>query len=101
MFPTQITLRHLRSSPAVSVRVRDLCEKLGHIHPRIQNCRVAIEHAPEHPYSVEVRLRLPSSEIVTPPLEDEELDVALRKAFATVRKQLREAALPSQHAVAR
>ena len=44
MFPTQITLRNLRSSPDLGVRIRDLCEKLSHVNPRIVNCRVAIEH---------------------------------------------------------
>ena len=109
MFPTQITLRNLRPSPDLNVRVRDLCEKLGHVHPRILNCRVAIEltHAADgrsrvvpQPYTVEVRLRIPTTEIVTPYLEDEELDAALKKAFAAIRRQLREAVLVDRPAVA-
>jgi len=110
MFPTQITLRNLPSSPGLSIRVRDLCEKLGHIHPRILNCRVAIEQASEGrprtrlviapPFSVEVRLRIPSSEIVTPQQEAEELDAALRMAFATIRRQLRAAIVEERPTIA-
>jgi hypothetical protein len=102
MFPTQITLRNLRPSPELSVRIRDLCEKLGHLHPRILNCRVAIEQPfvrakrpsrtppPPAPFFVDVQLRLPGCEIALAPQEDAELDAAIRKAFVLVRRQLRE-----------
>ena len=108
MFPTQITLRNLRSSPDLTVRVRDLCEKLGHVHPRILMCRVAIElMAPPNrkspsavqPFTIELQVRLPQADIVSPKLADENLDVALRKAFAAMRRQLREAILVNRPAV--
>ena len=106
MFPTQITLRNLRSSEELSGRVRDLCEKLGHLHPRILNCRVAIElplarrRAPPPPYLVDVQVRLPGREIgLEPPQADAELDAALRKAFVLVRRQLREAVTVEREAI--
>jgi hypothetical protein len=100
MFPTQITLRNLRPQPDLSVRIRDLCEKLGHLDPRIQNCRVAIEQAlppkrsrlAPQPFLIEVQVRLPGREIVSPQ-QDEDVDAALRRAFSAVRRELREAAL--------
>jgi ribosome-associated translation inhibitor RaiA len=101
MFPTQITFRNLRSSPDMGVRVRDLCEKLSHVNPRIVNCRVAIEQpapvrraAQVPPFVIEVRVRLPGIvDIVAPPQQSDDVDTALRKAFASVRRQLRESAL--------
>jgi hypothetical protein len=98
MFPTQITLRNLPADAHLSTHVRDLCEKLSHLHPRILNCRVAIDHPTVRsrrpvptPYFVDVQVRLPGREISAQPQADEELDAALRKAFLLVRRQLREA----------
>ena len=108
MFPTQITLRNLRPTPELSVRIRDLCEKLGHLHPRILNCRVAIEQPivrtrravrPASPYFVDVQVRLPGREIAAEPQEDAELEAAIRKAFLIVRRQLREAGVSEREAV--
>ena len=108
MFPTQITLRNLRSSPELSVRIRDLCEKLGHLHPRILNCRVAIEQplvrtrraVPSiSSYFVDVQVRLPDREIAAQPQQDAELEGAIRKAFVLVRRQLREASVSEREAV--
>ena len=108
MFPTQITLRNLRSSPDLGVRIRDLCEKLSHVNPRIVNCRVAIEHptparrmAQEPtPFLIEVRVRLPGVvDVVAPLQQSQDVDAALRKAFAAVRRQLRETALVAQPGV--
>jgi len=96
MFPTQITLRNLRSSPELSERIRDLCEKLGHLHPRILNCRVAIEQPRSRsrlpsPYCVDIQVRIPGRELVADPQQDLELALALRKAFVIIRRQLRDA----------
>jgi hypothetical protein len=97
VFPTQITLRNLAPSPALSLRVRELSEKLTHLHPRILNCRVAIEHprpsgrAAATGYYVDVQLRLPEREVGVDPQGDTDLDAALRKAFLLLRRQLRAA----------
>ena len=97
MFPTQITLRNLPPSPALSGRVRELCEKLTHLHPRILNCRVAIEQprptrrAAMTAYYVDVHLRIPSGEVGMEPQADADLDAALRKAFLLIRRELRAA----------
>ena len=97
MFPTQINLRNLPPSPALSGRVRELCEKLTHLHPRILNCRVAIEQprptrrAAMTAYYVDVHLRIPSGEVGMEPQADADLDAALRKAFLLIRRELRAA----------
>ena len=95
VFPTQITLRNLPPSPALSVRVRELSEKLTHLHPRILNCRVAIEQPRPNRrdaiagYVVDVQVRLPGGDVGVDPQGDADLDAALRKAFILVRRQLR------------
>ena len=102
MFPTQITFRNLAPSPALSLRVRELSEKLTHLHPRILNCRVAIEHPrpsvhASAAYYVDVQLRLPGRELGVDPQGDTDLDAALRKAFLLVRRELRAAmTVPTQ-----
>jgi hypothetical protein len=97
VYPIQITYRNLPPSAQLSARIRDLCEKLGHLHPRVQMCRVAVEQvavrarsAVPKPYRVDVRLRIPTCEIVGPAEENVELDAALRRAFLLVRRQLRD-----------
>src|ERR1043165_6995344 len=98
MVPTKITLRNLRPSSQLSGRIRDLCEKLGHLHPRILQCRVAIEQTMVRsrkpvpsPYFVDVQVRIPGRDIAVQPQEDMELEAAIKKAFVRVRRQLREA----------
>lgn len=98
MFPTQITLRNLRPSTELSARIRDLCEKLGHLHPRIMTCRVAVEQGFNRsrkplpiPYFVDVIVRIPGRDIEAHAREDLQLDTAIKKAFVLVRRQLREA----------
>jgi ribosome-associated translation inhibitor RaiA len=103
MFPTQITLRNLRPSPELHMRIRDLCDKLGSLNPKILSCRVAMEQPivhfrrpprvpPPASFVVDVQVRLPGREIAAPTQEATELEAAIRKAFSLVRRQLREAA---------
>jgi len=95
VFPTQITFRNLPPSPALSFRIRELCDKLTRVHPRILNCRVAVEQprpvgrAPGMPYYVDVQLRLPECEVGIDRLGDADLDAALRRAFLLLRRELR------------
>jgi hypothetical protein len=100
VFPTQITLRNLRPSQDLSVRIRDLCEKLTHLNSRILTCRVSVEQPLARPrtapqFLVEVQVRLPGQELGSEPQLDAELDAAIRKAFLLVRRQLRAASTPN------
>jgi hypothetical protein len=48
------------------------------------------------PYLIEVRVRLPGVvDVVAPTQQSQDVDAALRKAFAAVRRQLRDPALVS------
>ena len=100
MFPTQIILRNVRPSTELSSHVRDLCDKLSHVHPGILNCRVSIEQAlaksrrrtphPE-PFFVDVQVRVQGQQLNGQSEANLQLETALRKAFVLVRRQLREA----------
>jgi hypothetical protein len=105
MFPTQITLRNLSPRPELSLRIRELCEKLAHLHPKILCCRVTVEQPlslhrrafrmrPSPPsFLVDVQVRLPGREVASLPQEAGELEAAIRKAFTLVRRRLREASV--------
>lgn len=94
---TQITLRNLRRSTALSARIRELSERLGERHPGIINCRVAVAHETARPgrkraFEVTVRVRVPGRELVASREHDEDVYVALRDAFEAIRRQLIDAA---------
>ena len=99
MFPTQIALRNVRPSPELSTRIRDLCEKLGHLNSRILTCRVGVQQllvrtrreTTSAGYAVEVQVRVPGQEFNAGPEQNADLALALRKAFLVVRRRLREA----------
>ena len=95
MKSTQVNLRNMRRSAALSERIRVLAEKLEGDDPRIMNCRVAIEALGKHQrhgrqYQVSVNVHVPGHEIMANKHEDEDVYVALRDAFAAVTRQLEE-----------
>jgi len=52
------------------------------------------------PFLIEVRVRLPGVvDVVAPLQQSEDVDAALRKAFAAMRRQLRETALVTRPGV--
>ena len=90
---TQIILRHMRHSEALTARIQEISEKLELQYPRITNCRVVVESAGNHrqkgrQYLVSVSVRLPGREIVANRHPHEDVYVALRDAFAAVTHQL-------------
>lgn len=102
MRSTQINLRNMRRSEALSARIRALSEKLGEQHPRILDCHVAVEAAGRHrqkgrQYQVNVSVRIPGRELVANRHEDEDVYVAVRDAFEALARQL-EGAAPSARA---
>jgi len=89
---TQIIIRHMLRSEALSERIHELSEELQGKHPEITLCRVVVESEGNHrhkgrPYLVSVNVRLPHSEIVADRHEHEDVYVALRDAFAAVEHQ--------------
>jgi len=98
MQATQITLHNLRHSSELSTRIREMSWDLDRHHPRVQCCRVDIEqaagrhHRKGGHYLVNVKVRIPGRELVANRTDDEDVRVALRGAFAAMRRQLNDAA---------
>jgi ribosomal subunit interface protein len=91
MQSTQITLRNIGRSPALSARIRELSERLERHHPGIVHCRVAVTHEPGtrkgRLYTVSVQVRIPGREIAGAH-QDEDVYVALHETFDAMRRQL-------------
>ncbi len=92
--PLQIRLRHMARCDALEARIRDNAEKLEQFHSRITSCRVTVEESHRHQrkgrqFDVRVEARAPAREECVSTLHhDEDVYVALRDAFDSVRRQL-------------
>jgi ribosomal subunit interface protein len=94
--PLQIVMRDISHSDALEAHIRDKAAKLEEFHPRITSCRVAVEHLGQHQqqgrqFRVRVDIRVPGKEIVVNRDHHEDVYVALRDAFDSVRRQIEEA----------
>lgn len=89
---TQIQLRHMRRSEALSARIRELADRLEEAHPRISNIRVTVESTGHHKHNgntflVSLAVHLPGRQVVANRHEHEDVYVALRDAFDAVNNQ--------------
>ncbi len=103
---TQITLRNLRRSNALSARIRELADRLGERYPGILNCRVAVAQdtartPAQRVFHVTVRVRLKGRELVASHEHHDDVYVALRDAFEAMRRQLIESAAAPREAARR
>jgi ribosome-associated translation inhibitor RaiA len=91
---TQIQLRHMDDSPALTERIQALSRKLEDKNPRVMSCRVAVEadtnrSRKSHSFAVHVDVTVAGApDCVADRRHDEDVYVALRDAFAAVEKQL-------------
>src|SRR5689334_20751887 len=96
--PLQISFRHMSHSDAIESLVREKAATLDTFAGRIMACRVVVELAGKHHlhgnlYEVRIDLTLPGGEIAvtrTPSQRAEyrDIQVALRDAFDSARRQL-------------
>jgi ribosomal subunit interface protein len=92
--PLQIMLQNVPVSPALEARIRDSAAKLEEFHPRITSCRVAVDEVDKHhrqgrQFRVKVEVRAPGHEEAVSSLHHhEDVYVAVRDAFGSVRRQL-------------
>lgn len=101
-FETQITFRGMDPSPAVQARIQEHAEKLARFYDRIMSCRVVVQapHRHQHKgrlYEVRIDLKVPGHEIAVTrdPSEHhahEDVNVAIRDAFAAVARRLEDVA---------
>ncbi len=95
--PLEISFRNVKRSEEIEERVRAKAAKLDRICDRITGCRVVIESPHNHQtkgntYHVTIEVSVPGDEIVVnrdpQNQEHEDLQVALRDAFAAATRQL-------------
>ena len=96
--PLHINFRNLETSPALEAKIREKADKLGHICPSINSCRVTVEQLHRHHHQgnnfhIRIDLKVPHHELVADREPDKNHDytdvyVALRDAFDAVKRQL-------------
>jgi len=96
--PLQITFRHMDHSDAIEARIREEVETLEQFYDQIISCRVVVDapHAHHHKgklYHIGIDLKVPDAELVVSrehheKHEHEDFYVAVRDAFADIRRQL-------------
>jgi len=107
--PLQITFRNLPHSDAIEAKVRERAEKLENFHRYIMSCRVTVEEQHKHHqqgnhYQVRIDLKVPDRELVAGREPDEhhsyeDIYVAIRDVFDSMRRQLEDYARLQQHKV--
>lgn len=102
--PLQVTLRDISPSEAVEAYIRERASKLDLYCDGIIRCRVAVEaaarqHRKGRLYTVRVHLTVPGNELVVNRQAAEDLYVAIRDAFETVRRKLKNYARRQRGAV--
>jgi len=98
--PVQITFRHMETSEAVEIRVRDLANHLVVFSDKITSCRVVLDSPHRHHhqgkvFNVKVQLALPGEDVVVDmerPDRDghEDVYVVIRDAFDAAKRQLQQ-----------
>ena len=83
----------MAASDAVEANAREHIEKLEEFAPDIMTCRVSIDLEQKHkhqgrPYGVRIDLTLPGHELVVNRVQHEDVYVALRDAFDSMKRQL-------------
>lgn len=102
--PLQITLHDIAPSEPVEGYIRERASKLDLFCDGIISCRVAVEPSARHRrkgrrYTVRIHLTLPGNEVVVNRQAAEDLYVAIRDAFETARRKLKDCARRQRGAV--
>lgn len=98
--PLEITFRNMEPSEALEANVREHAGKLDQFYDRIMSCRVVVEQDHKHHrqgnlYHVRIDLTVPGKELVVSREPEkhqayEDVYVAVRDAFRTMHRQLKE-----------
>jgi len=93
MLPVLITIRDIENSEFLENYIRDKAHKLSQFFQRIGSCRIVVEVPQKHKrqgkmYGVHIDLAVPGKELVSTRKADEDVYVALKKAFHAIERQL-------------
>ncbi len=97
--PLQITFRNMNPSAALEANIREKAEKLDQFYDQIMSCRIMVEapHGHHHQgklYQVRIDLTVPDGELLVThehhhkDHSHEDVYVAVRDAFAAMKRQL-------------
>lgn len=97
--PLQVTFRDMEPSDAVEARIREKAAKLDHFYDHVMGCRVMVEapHGHHHQgrlYHVRIDVTVPDGELLVThehhhkDHSHEDVYVAIRDAFDTMKRQL-------------
>ncbi|MGE3919832.1 MAG: HPF/RaiA family ribosome-associated protein [Gammaproteobacteria bacterium] len=91
--PLQITIRDIDPSENINLHIRERVEKLDELFDKIQRCHVIVELAQKNQsqgkiYNVRIDLKVPRNELAINRIHDENVYVALHKAFDAARRKL-------------
>lgn len=91
--PLQVLFRGMDPTPALEADIRRRAQALDRFAADLMACRVevALLHKHRHqgqPYAVRLHVTLPGRELTVDHVQHEDLRVALRDAFADVRRQI-------------
>ena len=99
-FPMTITFHNTRRSVRMEEEIREHAERLDKFHSRIQNCEVIIDQPHHHhnkgnEYHVRILLSVPRTQLAINSSsskngEHTSLHVAIRDAFESAKRQLRQ-----------
>ncbi len=92
--PLQITVRDIDNSPAIKEHIQEKVDKLAGSAKEVISCHVVVEQTQKHQnqgklHSVHIRLNMPGRELAVNHKENENLWIAIRDAFDSMREQLR------------
>jgi len=91
--PVDITMRNIESTDAIESRIMRNVEKLPIFHQRIEFCKVVIEVPQKHTlqgklFNVRIELGVPNKHLIVNRNLNENLYIAIRDAFAAMKRQL-------------
>jgi ribosomal subunit interface protein len=94
--PAKIQFLGMAPTEALEASARQHIQKLESFAPDLMACRVVIELAQKHqhqgrPFNVRIDLTLPRAELVVSRVQNEDVYVALRDSFDSMKRQLEDA----------
>ena len=91
--PLQVVFHDMAASPALEEQARRRVRRLERLRHDIIGCRVDVALLHKHrqqgrPFGVRLHLTVPGHEFTVDRVQDEDVYIALREAFADMRRQL-------------
>lgn len=91
--PLEITFRDIENTPALENKIRQKAEKLTQFYDRIIHARVVVEAVQKHKHQgklfrINIVVDIPRKTLIVNKQINEDLYVAIRDAFAAMKRQL-------------